>query len=371
MGTRQRREGAADRIAALATRVDQSALADDLIRQRVFPLAGSRLVEISPAAVTVASRQRLEEALNKARMRAMAFSALTTRLVQTLERADIAAVPLKGPIWAAELHGDEALRDYEDIDVLVAQQDLDESAEIIRSLGWTESAASGGRLERLHRILRDPRGTLPEVELHWRVHWYETEFATALLERSRVIDGLRRLDPVDQLAALLLFYARDGFAGLRLAGDIAAWWDQHGSPEVPVALEGLMAQHRALAEPLRAALTAAASVVGLPVEASRHGCRPGSRRSALTVRLSNWDLRGDIDQIYANVSLIDGLLTSRDGLSDFVRRQLFWQTRSSAREIGPRKMDRGVHVGKLLIRFVIAFWGLRRGRWWSPPAAVR
>jgi len=145
MGTRQRREGAADRIAALATEVDQNALADDLIRQRVFPLAGSRLVEISPAALTVACRERFEEALTKARMRAMAFSALTTRLVQTLERADIAAVPLKGPIWAAELHGDEALRDDADIDVLVARQDLDQSAEIIRGLGWTKAVPSDGR----------------------------------------------------------------------------------------------------------------------------------------------------------------------------------------------------------------------------------
>ena len=371
MGTRQRRERAVERIATLLASVDQDAFAQNLIRQRIFPLAGSRLVEVIPAGLTMSFQRQFEEALTSARMRAMAFSALTTRVVQKLEQVGIAAVPLKGPIWAAELHGDEALRDYADIDVLVARQNLDRSSAIIRTLGWTEFEPSDGRLERLHRTLRQPQGSLPEVELHWRVHWYETGFAVALLEGSRVIDGVRRLDPVDQLAALLLFYARDGFVGLRLAGDIAAWWDQHGSSEVFVALEGLMAQHSALAEPLSAALAAATLVVGLPAEAASCLRRPRARRSALALHLSNWELRGDIDQIHANVSLIDGLLTPRGGLSDFVSRQLFWQAKSSRREVAVlRRLDRGIHVGKLLIRYLIALWGIRRGRWWSPPISA-
>ena len=370
MGTRLRREGAGDRIAALAASVDQDAFAYDLTRQRVLPLAGSRLVEVSPGALTAAFRRRFEAALSIARLRAMAFSTLTARLAQTLEQASIAAVPLKGPTWAAELHGDEALREYADIDVLVARQDLDRAAELIGTLGWTESKPTAGREAQLHRTLRQPHASLPEVELHWRIHWYETGFAVALLERSRVIDGLRRLDPVDQLAALLLFYARDGFAGLRFAGDIAAWWDQHGSSDVPVALESVMAQHAALAEPLRAALVVAARVAGLPAEAAPCRCRQRARRSALAVRLSNWDLRGDIDQIHANVTLIDGLLAPRDGLQDFVGRQLLWQANSSRHHLGLRVLDRGIHAGKLLIRYAIALWGLRRGRWWSPPVAA-
>jgi hypothetical protein len=53
-------------------------------------------------------------------------------------------------------------------------------------------------------------------------------FSAAVLERSLLVDGMRRLEPVEQLAALLLFYARDGFLGLRFVADIAAWWDRHG-----------------------------------------------------------------------------------------------------------------------------------------------
>ena len=193
---------------------------------------------------------------------------------------------------------------------------------VVRALGWTHAERGDVEPPWLHRTMRHPGASLPQVELHWRIHWYETQFA-ALLERARVIDGLRRLDRIDQLAALLLFYARDGFTGLRLPADIAAWWDRHGSPAVPAGLQRLMAQHPALAEPWRAALAAALRVAGLPGEVALPGCLPQARRSEFAVRLTNWDVHGETDQIRANVGLIDGLLAPRGGLPDYLGRQLF------------------------------------------------
>lgn len=160
------------------------------------------------------------------------------------------------------------------------------------------------------------------VELHWHVRWYESRFAPAALPCSRLVDGVRHLEPIDQLAALLLFYARDGFARLRLAADIGAWWDRRGGAATPVALEHLAQTHPELAEAWRAALTAVAPVVGLPADATPSALRPRSRRGLVARRLGNWDLRGDTDQIKANVTLVDGLLAPRDGLGAFARRHV-------------------------------------------------
>lgn len=363
IGTRHRRERLARRITELAVTVDQDALAAVLTEQRVFLLGATRLVQSDPDAVGTRFRRRLDRALVLARARARGFGTVTSGVVDALERAGIPAVALKGSALAGRLYGDEALREYADVDVLVARTDLARAASVVRALGWVEVPSA--ELPRLHRLLYHPGAPLPVVELHWRIHWYEARFAEALLDRSRMRDGVRHLDDLDELAALLLFYARDGLAGLRYAADVAAWWDRHGSPSVPARLEGLMAEHSELAEPWRAALLAAVAVGGLPDDAAPPRCRPRSRRGGLALRLANWELSGDPDQVDANAALMDGLLAPRPAFRAFLRRQLLPPPTALPTSRGGR------HAAKLLLRFILALWRLRRGRRWSElPASV-
>jgi hypothetical protein len=83
--------------------------------------------------------------------------------------------------------------------------------------------------------------------------------------------------------------------------------------------------------------------------------------------LTNWDLSGTPDQIEANVTLIDGLLTPRDGFRAFVERQLRRRPGSPPAEpaAGTRRAQ-ALHLGKLLLRYLIALGRLRRDRCWSP-----
>jgi hypothetical protein len=351
VGTSARRARTAPRIAELAAAVNHQALASALARQRVLTLAGARLLQVVPSRLPPPFRTRMEAVLARARGRARAFIAATGFLADTLERAGIPALPLKGATLAAELYGDPALREYDDIDILVPRLALGAASAATAALGWTLDDGEAN-LPRLHRRLQHPDGALPVVELHWRVHWYESAFAADLLRRSRIDGGVRRLAPIDQLATLLLFYARDGFTGLRYVADIAAWWDAHGNAEVPEALARLMAGHPALAEPWRAALAAAVPVGGLPAAALSPECRPRRRRTALATRLANWDLRGDVDQVHANVTLVDGLLTPPGDLGAFARR---------------RVLSGGRHAAKLGARYALAWWHVRRRRSWSPP----
>ena len=149
------------------------------------------------------------------------------------------------------------------------------------------------------------------MELHWRVHWYETEFAARALARAQPgPDGVRRLQDDDELAALLLYHARDGFAGLRHPIDAAAWWDAHaGAPAAcvlaPVALEhpGLSARalgQRDVCSTSSSACPPDASCLALPVSPW------GARRAAA---LANPLMRGKPQQITAEITLVDGLLT--------------------------------------------------------------
>jgi hypothetical protein len=373
-GTSAIRERLRARIADLADKIDEDAFVAFLRYQRMLLLGGARLAEIAPHAPSERFHVRLAEARANAHAGAMLFAAASRHLTDALEREGIAAVELKGVALAADLYGDAALRAYADIDILVPLERLDDAVAIACRLGWNEPAsAAPTHRPVLHRCLDHPEGALPVLELHWRVHWYETRFAQAMLDRSSFVDGVRHLDPIDQLASLLSFYARDGFNGLRLAADIGAWWDRYGDAQVVGRLESLAGDHPELDEAWRAALSAVSPIAGLPTSAVSAESRPRGRRAALACRLRNWDLRGDVDQIKANVSLVDGLLSPRADLGAFVRRHVLLRPLELSEAYGvPPDSRRRVamwrlwHVAKMGARYGLALTHIRGGRSWSP-----
>jgi hypothetical protein len=284
---------------------------------------GARLLEIDgrrPADLEEAvrlDRQNLE-------MRALVFQAVTSAVTDRLEGSGIPTLPLKGVALARRAHGDEALRLITDIDVLVPADQLVAAVQVAQEMGYVAHGGVEARLPQLHYSLVDPRGALPPLELHWRIHWYETRFARAMLDRAERVGSQRAAQPEDELAALLLYYQRDGFAGLRLACDIAAWWDRNGATVRPGALDDLASEHPELRRAWIAAALTAEEVVGLPGRElldSAHAGKPHVVRAA--VRLANWALVGNENRISTDVTLVDGLCTPRGGFRHFARRALF------------------------------------------------
>ena len=84
-----------------------------------------------------------------------------------------------------------------------------------------------------------------------------------------------RPQPAAELAALLLFYARDGFTGLRQAADLGAWWDRFGGELPPGGIGEIAAAYPQLAPALEAALKVAETSVGLPAGADPPAVRAG------------------------------------------------------------------------------------------------
>jgi hypothetical protein len=336
-------------------RADFGSLAQTLAARRLLALIGTRAIEAAPEICPAGFRAAVAGAVTTARARALAVEAETRRAVGLLERAGIGALPLKGPLWAADLHGDPGLRDTGDVDLLVPRDALYDAAHLFEQQGYSGAGdplrANG--LPDLHlRLVHDRR---PALELHWRVHWYEEEFSDQMLARSEPgADGLLRPRVEDMAASLLLFYARDGFHGARAAADIAAWSDRHG--EAPGLLEDTARRHPALAPALTAAARAAEHVTGAPAPAWLGDAAARGRRVALAARLADWRQTADRDQMAANISLADGLLAPTLASRDVAQRQLT-----------PREGSRAPHAAKMLGRYATALWQIRRGRRWAEP----
>lgn len=365
------------RLQQLARNVDFAQLEAFLRKQRMLVLLGRRLQEVSTGLPGRFCDHVREDGLS-AQRHGVYQQMITVRVAAALEEAGIRVLPLKGPLLGERLYGDVGARISADIDLLVEASDLQRAVEIIRQLGYREQRPSSGSHSGqpvLHERLVHP-SALPVIELHWRVHWYEGRFSAELLAHSSVgADGCLRPRAEDELAELLLLYARDGFAGLRLLADLAAWWDLHATELSSDGIERVAFEHPAVARALATAVLLAEQMAELPA----HDLLPASARaraSRLAMRLANWSLEGKKSQIDANVSLIDLLLAPRERRRALMHRHLqlarenFLAHRPNANLSRQRALwVTSVHAMRTVSRYVIALWAvLRRGAWAPLPS---
>jgi hypothetical protein len=314
-----------ERADRLAAQVDWPRLAETLRLRKLLPTLGPRIVELAQAHASADFAAAVEQATASGRRHGALLQLVSLRAIAMLADAGVPSVALKGPLLGEAIYGDPGRRPSSDIDLLVSPEQLHTAVEVMRGLGYgapTDHVYDGG-LPLLHFVLVHERAELPPVELHWRVHWYERSFARERLLPPAVDPlGGWRPAPADELAALLLFYARDGFVGLRLASDLSAWWDVHGAELAPGSVEELLQIYPAFARVSPVAVAVAERIVGLPAARVIGNMPTLGLRERMAVRLANPNPRSSPSQLYADMGLIDGLLTPRGGFGAFVRRQV-------------------------------------------------
>jgi hypothetical protein len=324
-GTTERRQQQQEHAGRLVVSQDWPRLTETLRLRKLLPVLGPRILELAKGSADDAFAEAVRESVEAGRRQGAFLQLISLRVTAMLAEAGIRSTPLKGPLLGEAIHGDPGRRLSTDIDLLVAPDQLEEAVEVVRRLGYGTPAdhVYEHGLPLLHYVLLHERGELPSVELHWRVHWYERSFAPERLLAPSV-DSAEDWQParVDELAALLLFYARDGFVDLRLASDLSAWWDVYGTEVNPETMDDLLHAYPKLGRAIHTAVEAAEKTVGLPVGkiiSDRH--RLGLR-GRIAARLANPNPDSSPAQIYADMGLIDGLLAPRGGFGGFVRRQV-------------------------------------------------
>jgi putative nucleotidyltransferase-like protein len=372
-GTAARRQEMGDRAGRLASDVDWTRLSETLRARKLLPTLGPRVLELAEGRATAEFAVAVEQAIEAGRRQGAFLQLISLRAMAVLADEGIRSSALKGPLLGEAIYGDPGRRLSGDIDLLVAPEQLQMAVDVIRGLGYdapTDHVDDAG-LPLLHFVLLHERGELPPIELHWRVHWYEQGFARDRLLPPEVDrTGAWRPAPVDEMAALLLFYARDGFIDLRLATDIGAWWDAHGADLSADALPELMFDYPALERVIPAAVKAAEYTVGLPAP-EIIGTKPKlGLRERTAVRLANPNPRSSQSQLYADVGLIDGLLTPSGGFRAFVRRQVLppAEVLEQQAEHGERRRARS-SVGRCA--GMLARYGARIARLTRAPEVLR
>jgi Uncharacterised nucleotidyltransferase len=378
VGTRARRAGNRARIEELVARTDFRELAAFLRQTPMLPLIGRRLLELSDAAPASFVRE-VARYSGLAQRQGVSQALVTARLIAALTEDGVRVLPLKGPVLAERIYGEAQARVSADIDLLVDRSDTAAAIATLGRLGYRSPFETDidRRRPEVHELLRSGSG-LPELELHWRLHWYDERFGTEMLRRARTgEDGYLHPRPADELTALLLAYAREGFAGLRQLADITTWWDTFGHVLDSGELDEVAELDPGIVRPVATSAAIAQRLGGLPADrllSQTLLCR-ASRAAA---RLSNWPLRGPHPQIGANVTLTDWFLALPGQ-----RRALFGRHLWLSEEVlRLRRRDAGsscprlsrtrilhmriVHLIRLCGRYAIALWPICRRSSWAP-----
>lgn len=360
--------------------VSYERLEQRLYEHRLISTLGPRLIDLG-APVPAAFAATVAEATSAGRHRAGVQALHTANLCRRLDDAGIPALTLKGAPLAERIYTDAGMRaPSRDIDLLVDQRQFDDAVRVLAELNYSrvDEVNWTRGLPHYHVALHSPNRSSPLIELHWRVHWYETEYASRVLERSRPDPTYaRRPDPIDDLTLLLLIWARDGFYGLRLAADIAAWWDAHGHTLPPHALDAILERHPRLAQALLASARFAEGVLGVPTAAlfSAHHCP--KRRAQLALRFANWDRRGEGQDVANAITLVDLLLTPPAAAPVFVRHywlqplgayetEYGWNPRSRAFNHIRRAAHVIVRALRGSARYLRELWRIRGNRTLAP-----
>jgi hypothetical protein len=366
-GTAARRRAMGERAERLTAQVDWQRLAESLRVRKLLPTLGPRIVELAQGHASAEFAAVVEQATASARRHGGFLQLVSLRAIAMLADAGVRSAALKGPLLGEAIYGDPGRRPSSDIDLLVSPEQLQRAVEVMRELGYGAPADHiyEDGLPLLHFMLVHERGELPPVELHWRVHWYEGSFACERLLAPAVHPPQGwRPRPADELAALLLFYARDGFVGLRLASDLGAWWDVYGAELPPRALDELLRAYPAFSRVIPAAVEVAERLVGLPAARIIGEMPTRGLRGRMAVRLANPNPSSSGAQLYADMGLIDGLLMPRGDFGAFLRRQVLpppevleQQARQAARQRARSSAGRGAGV---LARYGLAMAHLMR-----------
>jgi len=131
----------------------------------VAPLLARALRDGCPQAAPASVRDDLTAYVRSLSSRSLLLTAELVRLLKRLEAQGIPAIPFKGPALAFWLYGDPALRHFDDLDILVRQQDFSVAKSVILSLGYQPKEPHVH-----HESFMLARGNSEiVVELHWNI----------------------------------------------------------------------------------------------------------------------------------------------------------------------------------------------------------
>lgn len=202
----------------------------------IMPLLGTHLAPIAEDFVPPEWIERVKGACRANTLRCLLLTGELIKIVNHLDANQVNAIPYKGPVLAVQAYGDIALREYEDLDLIICQRDLVKAHEVMLGLGfrprfpWIHSSGYSGATASIipgeYNYVDDSRRII--VELHTELtlrHFPVTpdlqELSQRLVQVSLSGHPVETFSPEDNLSALCIHGAKDMWERISWVADIS------------------------------------------------------------------------------------------------------------------------------------------------------
>lgn len=170
-------EGAARIAALLEGGIDWEYLARISFQHRVMPLLYHSLQAVCPDAVPTTIMEQFRGHVLANTVGNLFLTRELVTLLSVFEAHEIHAIPYKGPVLAASVYGNLALRQCGDLDILIHKRDIRRTTDLLAAHGYqlqltTEQQHVSLKHHYHYHFLRDDGRV--SVELHWaftRRYW--------------------------------------------------------------------------------------------------------------------------------------------------------------------------------------------------------
>ena len=120
----------------LAGPVDWDYLLWEAEENSITPLIERHLSAVAPGAAPPTAQEQLKKTCRANTVRCLYLTAELINILRLFQSQNIPVIPYKGPVLAAQAYGDVALREFEDLDIILRQSDIPKAHEIVVSLGY-------------------------------------------------------------------------------------------------------------------------------------------------------------------------------------------------------------------------------------------
>lgn len=241
----------------------------------ILPLVARQTSAVAPDIAPPAQIDRLTKAARANALRSLTLTAELIKITDLLHNEGIRAMPYKGPVLAVQAYGDVALREFEDLDIILGQRDMASVNEIAKNLGYRPQHAWVFDSDRRSAVVpgeydyRDQaRGMV--VEFHTELTLRHFPVRPDLDEMSRrlvpvMLSGheIRTFAPEDMLPLLCIHGSKDFWERISWIADISEFVRSH--PKLDWETVFLRANALRAGRMLRLGLSLAAKLLSAPL----------------------------------------------------------------------------------------------------------
>jgi Uncharacterised nucleotidyltransferase len=119
-----------------AQRIDWDYLLREAQENSITPLLHRHLTAITPHSAPATFMEQLNQANRANVARSLLLTAELIKILDLFRSNQISVIPYKGPVLAAQAYGDIALREFQDLDIVLSQRDLPQADGMMQALGY-------------------------------------------------------------------------------------------------------------------------------------------------------------------------------------------------------------------------------------------